>query len=290
MNGKTVLITGGNSGIGRATAVELAKRGAHVIITARDEAKGAKAAEAIEAESGGAVEVRALDLASFDSIRRFAEGFLRDHAALHVLINNAGLVLSARQTTAEGLEATFGVNHIGHFLLTSLLLPLLRDSAPARIVNLSSDAHLRAKKGLDFGDLNRERGYRGFHVYSESKLANVYFTRELARRLEGTGVTVYAVHPGVVRTGFSLDGDTRGPVAWFFRLAGPVLRTPAQGASTSIWAATAPELEHESGRYYKDRREAKISRPARDDVAATRLWAVSEAIIEAGGPVPSTGA
>jgi NAD(P)-dependent dehydrogenase (short-subunit alcohol dehydrogenase family) len=281
----TVVITGGNSGIGKATAIELAKRGANVVLTARDEAKGAAAAREVEAESGRAVEHRRLDLASFESIRRFAEGFLADHPALHVLINNAGLVLSERQTTAEGLEATFGVNHVGHFLLTELLLPRLRESAPARIVNVSSDAHLRAKGGLDFDDLNRERRYKGFDVYGESKLANIYFTRELARRLEGTGVTVYAVHPGVVRTGFSLDGDTRGPVAWFFRLAGPLLRTPAQGASTSIWAATAPELAHESGKYYKDRHEAKVSRAARDDAAAERLWEVSEAIVRAGGPV-----
>jgi NAD(P)-dependent dehydrogenase (short-subunit alcohol dehydrogenase family) len=279
MEGRTVLITGGNAGIGRATAEALAARGAEVVITSRDAGRGEAAAAAIGRAAGRPVSVMELDLASFASIRAFAGRFLERYPALHVLVNNAGLLLSDRRTTAEGFEQTFGVNHLGHFLLTKLLLDRLKGSSGARIVNVSSDAHRSARSGLEFDDLQSERSYKGFPVYARSKLANVLFTRELARRLDGCGVTTNALHPGVVATRFAADGDARGPVAWFFRFARPFLRTPMDGAATSIHCATAPELEGVTGRYFANRAERAPSRAALDDDAARRLWDASEELV-----------
>jgi len=257
----------------------LARRGAEVVITSRDEGRGREAVAAIERATGRWVEVMTLDLGSFASVRSFAGRFIERHERLDVLVNNAGLILGERRLTVEGFEQTFGVNHLGHFLLTDLLLDRLRSSAPARVVNLSSDAHHSARKGLDFSDLQSERGYSSFAVYARSKLANIYFTKELARRLEGSGVDVNAVHPGVVATRFAADGDARGPIAWFFKLARPFLRTPAKGAATSVHVACAPELDGVSGKYFKDCREVAPSRVALDDDAARRLWEASEALV-----------
>lgn len=280
MQGKTVVITGGNTGIGKATAIALAKRGADVIFTSRNAEKGERAKAEIEAAAGRPVRLELLDLASFPSIRSFAARVLDSTPRIDVLVNNAGLILDRRETTAEGFEAMFGVNHLGHFLLTDLLLPRIRESAPARIVVVASDAHYRAKDGLDWDDLMSTRRFRGFDVYSKSKLANVMFARELARRLEGTGVTVNAVHPGVVATEFAGKDDAKGPIGWFFRLARPFLRTPEEGADTVIFAASSPEIEGRTGRYFADRKDKAPSRHARDDAACQRLWAVSEALVE----------
>ena len=279
VDGKTVLITGGNSGIGKETAIALARIGAHVTITARDPERGAAAGRDITAAAGAEVEVRPLDLASFASIRSFAGEFLGHHKQLHVLVNNAGVILSQRTTTAEGFETTFGVNHLGHFLLTDLLLDRIKASAPARIINVASGAHQWARAGLDFDDLQTEHGYGAMKAYARSKLANIYFTVELARRLEGTGVTVNAVHPGGVRTGFARDGDVSGISAFLWKIAGPFLRTPEKGARTSVYAATAPELESDTGKYFADEKDATPTAVAQDAEAAGRLWVESERLV-----------
>lgn len=279
MQGRTVLITGGNAGIGKETAVGLAALGANVVITSRDAGRGEAAVEEIRRRGGPQVTAMVLDLASFASIHGFVADFLGRFEQLHVLINNAGLILSERRETEEGFEMTFGVNHLGHFVLTDLLLERLKACAPARIINVSSRAHQRALTGLDFDDLQSTRGYRGLLVYARSKLANIYFTRELARRLEGTGVTANAVHPGLVSSRFALDGDVKGPIAWFYRVAKPLMRTARDGAETPIWAAHAPELAEVSGRFFGDCHEQRPSRVALDDGAARRLWEESEALV-----------
>jgi NAD(P)-dependent dehydrogenase (short-subunit alcohol dehydrogenase family) len=280
MRGKLVIVTGGNVGIGRATAQGLAAMGARVVLTSRDLERGRAVASEIARETGADVRALRLDLASFASIRAFAAEILEAEPRIDVLVANAGLILSDRRTTSEGFEATFGVNHLGHFLLTELLLDRIVESAPARIVVVSSRAHRRAR-GIDFGDLQRTGRYVAWKVYAESKLANLLFVRALAARLEDR-VTVNACHPGVVATGFAGGGDARGLTALFFRLARPLLRTPEQGAETVIWLASAPELAGVSGRYFVDRREVVPSRAARDDGLAARLWDESERLVAIG--------
>jgi NAD(P)-dependent dehydrogenase (short-subunit alcohol dehydrogenase family) len=278
MEGKTVLITGGNSGIGKETAVGLARMGATVIFTSRNEAKGAAAALDVSKRAGREVAWLPLDLSSFASIRSFAEGFLTRYDRLDVLINNAGLVVDRREETDDGFETTFGVNHLGHFLLTQLLLDRIKASAPARIVNIASDAH-RFARGLDFDDLQSRKRYGAWAVYGRSKLANILFTRELARRLEGTGVTANAVHPGTVATGFGQDGDIGGIMSLGFSLVRPFFKTPEKGAETSIYVASAPELAGVTGKYFADSREKQPTSYAQDDEAARRLWEVSEELV-----------
>lgn len=281
IEGKVVVITGANTGIGLAAGKALAARGAHIILTSRDPEKGAAALDAVRAAGGSTAEVMALDLASFASIEAFAAALLKRHPRIDVLINNAGLVLSQRSQTAEGFETTFGVNHLGHFLLTDLLRERLIASAPARIINVSSDAHKAAPNGLDFDDLQSEKGYSSIGAYGRSKLANILFTRELARRLEGTGVTVNALHPGVVSTRFGQDGDAAWWLRWFYAVGKPFLRTPEKGAETTVHLAVSPELQAISGRYFKNSREATPAPAGRDDAAAARLWAASEALVAA---------
>ena len=284
MQGKTVLITGANSGIGKETAVELARAGATVVFTSRDPQKGAQAAADIRRRSGADIALMPLDLASFPSIRALAADFLQRYDELHVLINNAGLVLSERTETEQGFETTFGVNHLGHFLLTQLLLDRIKASAPARIINVASRAHRFARNGLDFDDLQLTKSYGGMQAYGRSKLANIYFTRELARRLEGTSVTVNALHPGGVNTGFARDGDVRAPFSWLWTLAKPFLRSPEKGAQTSIYLAFAPELDGVTGKYFADSKETQPTSIAQDDEAARRLWTASEQLIAQAGP------
>lgn len=280
---KRVLITGGNTGIGLATAKELLARGARVTITARDAKKG-DAAQAALSELPGVeadrIEWRLLDLASPGSVRAFAREFHAAHERLDVLVHNAGLVLSERRTTAEGLEMTFAVNHLGPFLLTRELRPMLLASSPARVVVVASDAHRMAREGLDFSDLQGERRYAGVPAYGASKLANILFTRELARRLSGSGVTANCLHPGVVATDFTRDGDAGGTWGFFFRWFRPFLKTPEQGARTSVFLATAGELGEVNGGYFKACKLARPSRPAQSDEQAAQLWAVSEELAE----------
>ena len=279
MQGKIILITGANSGIGKETAVALARAGATVVFTSRDPQKGEQAAADIRQRSGADVALMPLDLASFPSIRALADGFLQRYEQLHVLINNAGLILTERTETEQGFETTFGVNHLGHFLLTQLLLDRIKASAPARIINVASNAHRFARGGLDFDDLHLTKSYGGMQAYGRSKLANIYFTRELARRLEGSGVTVNAVHPGGVATGFARDGDVKPPFSWFWTIASPFLRSPEKGAQTSIFLASSPELDGVTGKYFANSKETQPTSIAQDDEAVRRLWTASEELI-----------
>ncbi len=281
MQGKTVLITGGNTGIGKQTAIALARMGAQVTITSRNPDKGQTALTEIRRESGSEqVECMRLDLASLASVRSFAAEFLATHPRLDVLINNAGLTLTSRSETLDGFETTFGVNHLGHFALTGLLLERLKQSAPARIVVLSSDAHKGAVRGLDFDDLQARRKYSGMGAYCKSKLANALFTLELAERLQGTGVTVNAVHPGVVKTEFAGSDDVTGLFTVLVKLSHVFSLTPEQGARTSVHVASAPELEGVTGKYFARSKLARPARNALDKQAALRLWEISEQLTD----------
>jgi NAD(P)-dependent dehydrogenase (short-subunit alcohol dehydrogenase family) len=279
MEDKVVLITGANAGIGKETAVDLAAMGATVVMTSRDPRRGAEALADVRTRSGSTdVELLALDLADLASVRSCATEVLDRYDRLDVLVNNAGLVMAERTVTTEGFETTFGVNHLGHFSLTDLLLDRLRASAPARVVVVSSQAHKMVRRGLDFDDLQGLRHYRGFDAYSKSKLANLYFMRELALRLAGTGVTVNAAHPGYVASRFGRDGDMRfEPIlelgAKLFALS------PEEGARTSVYLASSPDVEGVTGGYYAKCKPASMSKRARDDVAARRLWDASDALL-----------
>ena len=279
LDGKVAVITGGNSGIGLETAVALARDGAHVVITARNPERGATALAEIEARSGGTVEVMALDLTSFASVREFAKTFADTHDRLDILVNNAGVILKQRQVTEDGHETQFQTNHLGHFLLTDLLREQLVASAPARVVVVASDAHRFAPGGLKFDDLESTRKYRAFRTYGRTKLMNILFTRELARRLEGTGVTANAVHPGFVASRFSRDGDTgfMGNVGMV--LGRPFAHSPEIGAQTSIYVASSPQLDGVTGQYFAKSALAKPAATARDDDVAARLWDVSAAMV-----------
>jgi NAD(P)-dependent dehydrogenase (short-subunit alcohol dehydrogenase family) len=279
MVGKVVAVTGANAGIGKETAVALARMGATVVMTSRDAGRGAAALEDVRDRSGSTnVELLALDLAQLESVRSFATELLDRYDRLDVLVDNAGLVMSKRTETAEGFETTFGVNHLGHFYLTNLVLDRLRASAPARIVVLASHAHKMARRGLSFDDLQSTHRYRAFDAYSKSKLANVYFTRELARRLAGSGVTVNAAHPGYVASRFGRDGDMY--LEPLLRLGAKLLAvTSEEGARTSVYLASSPEVEGKTGGYYVKCKPAAVSKRAQDDAAARRLWDVSEALL-----------
>ncbi len=295
IDGSTVLITGGNTGIGKETARALASQGARVIITSRNAERGRKALAEIREGSGrDDVEVMSLDLASFQSIRAFAKEFTARFDRLDVLVNNAGVVkTNVRGETADGFELMFGVNHLGHFLLTDLLLDTIKASSPARIVNLSSHGYMLAAEGLDFDDLQNEGDFKGFALYGHSKLANIYFTSELARRLEGTGVTVNALHPGFVKTELghvrpedreaqktakkskSAKSAPSGPD--MSKLPPPL--PVEEGALTSIYCASSPELEGVTGGYFDQRKAIDTNEVAADAEAARRLWEISEELV-----------
>lgn len=278
MRGKTVLVTGANTGIGLETAAGLAEMRADVVITARDPAKGSAAvAEIRRRHSDAKVAAMELDLSRLDDVRAFAESFTDSHPRLDVLINNAGLMLGERTVTDDGYETTFQVNHLGPFLLTNLLLPLLRASAPSRIINVASTAHRGGR--LDFDDLHSERSFSMMRVYGTTKLCNILFTRELARRLEGTGVTANSLHPGTVRTGFGMDGDTKGLMRLGLAIGRPFFLSPAGGAKTSVHVASSPDLEGRSGGYYARSRPARTTKAAMDDEAARRLWEISAQLV-----------
>ena len=279
LTGQTVLITGANSGIGKATAVILAERGADVTITSRNRERGEAAAADIRSEAGGRGSVRVgdLDLARLSSVRSFAEQFRAEHPKLDVLILNAGLTSALRQVTEDGYEMLFQVNHLGHFLLTQLLLDRVTTAAPSRVVVVASVAH---KGGaLDFGDLQSERSYSAMRVYARSKLANVLFARELARRLEGTGVTVNSMHPGTVRTGWGGDGDGGFFLTWGIRMARWAFLSPRQAGLRVAYLAAGREVEGRTGGYYVRNRLTEPAPAGRDDDAARRLWEVSEELL-----------
>jgi len=272
--GKTVLVTGATTGIGKMTALGLARLGPTLVLVGRDPARAEAArAEIAQASGNPNVEVLLADLASQASIRKLALDFQAKHDRLHVLVNNAGAIRMERALTVDGVESTLAVNHLAYFLLVNLLLDVMKKSAPARIVNVASKVHERGK--LDFDDLNRERSYKGFDVYSDSKLANVYFTYELARRLLGTGVTVNCLHPGVVASNFG-QSDGNGWLRFAVKVAGLFFLSPEKGAATSIYLASSPEVEGVTGKYFDKCKPAESSRRSHDLQVAQQLWSVSE--------------
>jgi NAD(P)-dependent dehydrogenase (short-subunit alcohol dehydrogenase family) len=280
MDGKTVIITGGNSGIGKATAVALAGAGARTLITARSEARGKAAVADIASASGSdRVELAVFDLADLAAVRAGAAELLDRCDRIDVLVNNAGLILSDRALTTDGYEATFQINHLGPFLLTELLTERLIASAPARIVNVASTAHNFARRGMRFDDLMAEHSYRPMEVYGRSKLANILFTTQLATRLAGTGVTANSLHPGSVASGYARDGDTHGLFNLGVKLVKPFSLTPEQGARTVIYLASSPEVADLTGLYFAKCKPKTPSANARDTEAAARLWSVSEQLI-----------
>ena len=273
MAGKTVLVTGGTGGIGKATATGLAALGARVAITGRDVARTRAVAAGIAAAAGNpAVDPFAADMSSQAEVRRLAREILDAYPRLHVLVNNVGGFWATRRVTADGLEHTFAVNHLAGFLLTNLLLDRLTASAPARVVTVSSGVHGTGK--IDFDDLQGEHDYSGQRAYAQSKLANIMFTYELARRLHGTGVSATTLHPGVVRTGFAAE-DPSPMFKIALPLIRPFLKTPRKGAATSIHLASSPDVEGVTGTYFADSKPKTSSKSSYDEAAAARLWQVS---------------
>src|SRR5579859_5004948 len=277
MKGTVCVVTGATSGIGRAAATALARQGATVVLVGRDRGRTeAVAAQIAAVGAAGAVGVpppraEIADLASMDEVRALA-GRLAGLERIDVLINNAGLVLGERRITPDGLEHVFALNHLAPFLLTNLLLPKLTASAPARVITVTSDAHSAAR--LDLRDPNLEHGWDSWRSYANSKLANILFTRELARRLDGTGVTANCAHPGVVRTGFGRDA--RPLLKLGVTIARPFMLSPERGADTIVYLASSPEVAGQTGGYYVKRQRREPSAAARDDTAARELWELSE--------------
>ncbi|MEZ5380535.1 MAG: SDR family NAD(P)-dependent oxidoreductase [Microthrixaceae bacterium] len=302
LDGATALVTGANTGIGLETAVALASRGARVIGAVRNAEKGAHARDLIAQRSGNAsVEMRHLDLADLRTVAELVESL--DGVPIDLLINNAGLIVGERTETAQGFETTFGVNHLGHFLLTRMLLgqlrgvadpspadPLLRRAIPSRVINLASGAHHFAPRGIQFAKLDRRtvRFWNAMGVYAESKLANVCFTRSLAERLDPARVVVHAVHPGGVASDFGMDGDvSRGLEGWIRPVERKVLLTPEQGAETSVFVATSVLCGRSSGTYWVRKRPGTLSRWARSTPSCEVLWDLSERMLAGVGfPAP----
>ena len=272
MEGKIVLITGGTSGIGKAAATALAAMGAEVVVAGRNRERGEAAVGEIRRESRSEkVSLMLADLAVQAEVRQLADKFKARYDRLDVLVNNAGLIQSRRTEMPEGIELTLAVNHLAPFLLTNLLLDLLKSSAPSRIITVASEA--RRQVEIDLDDLQSERRYRAFPVYGMTKKANILFTYELAERLEGTGVVANCVHPGGVNTNFGQNN--RGPMALLFRLFKPFMRSPEQGADTLVYLASSPGAGEMNGKYLTDRKEVSPAEP-RDETAQKRLWEVSE--------------
>lgn len=274
MAGKVCVVTGATAGIGRETALGLAKLGGTVVIVARDPQKAARTVgEISRAADNGNVEWVRADFASLDSVRAAAADIRKRYAAIQVLVNNAGVASKQRMLSEDGYELTLAVNHLAPFLLTRELLPLLRAGAPSRIVNVSSGAE--GYGPIDFDDMQSEKGYRGFAVYGKTKLMNVLFTYELASRLAGTGVTANCLHPGAVATDM-----LRQLPRWLYAMISPFLNTPEQGAETPVFLASSPSVEGVSGGYFEKRKAKRSSRRSYDVSARRRLWAISEAMVD----------
>ena len=276
MAGRTVLITGGTGGIGKATALGLARLGAQVAITGRDRGRAENAARDIRAAGAERVDTFVADLSVQSEVRRLADEALQHLPRIDVLVNNVGGYWNTRHLTADGRERTFALNHLAPFLLTNLLLDRLTHSAPARVVTVSSNAQAMGR--IDFDDIEGERSYSGARAYNQSKLANVLFTYELAKRLTGTFVTANALHPGVVSTAFGAEDPGRAQrlLVPFLR---PFMKTPARGAATSIHVASAPELEHVTGRYFANGKPKSSAKASHDEATAARLWQVSTDLV-----------
>jgi len=268
------MVTGSSSGIGKYTTIGLAKLGAIVVMVCRDRSKGEVAREEVVRLSGSKeenVDLMLADLASLDSVRELSDRFLQKYQKLHVLVNNAGLILGRRRVTGDALETTFEVNYLSQFLLTNLLLGVLKASAPSRIVNVSSGAHTSGH--MNFDDLQGERKYSMFGAYGQSKLAQVLFTYELAERLQGTGVTVNCVHPGFVNSNWGRQ--SAGALSFFLKLVGPLSLSPEKGADTSVYLASAPDVANVTGKYFTKRKAVPSSKESYDKAEAERLWQVS---------------
>ncbi len=272
MSGKVCLVTGATSGIGRVTARELAQMDATVVAVGRNRQKGEETVAEIKRRSANdKVEFMQADLSSQESIRDLARTFTDKYDQLQVLVNNAGGVFSKRETTVDGLEMTFALDHLAYFLLTTLLLPVLERSAPARIINVSSGAQGTGK--IDFDDLQGAKRYSGWRAYSQAKLANVLFTYELARRLQGTGVTANCLHPGFVATGFAQNNS--GALQALIKAGQVFAISPEKGAETSVFLASSPLVEGVSGKYFANKKDKKSAKQSYDESAARRLWDVS---------------
>jgi NAD(P)-dependent dehydrogenase (short-subunit alcohol dehydrogenase family) len=284
MQSKVVVVTGSNVGIGLETAVGVASLQATTVLACRNQAKAEAAAKEVTRRTwNDDVHVVPLDLADLASVRKAAEDILSRWDRLDVLVNNAGGTWTRRQLTAQGFEYTFGVNHLGHFYLTNLLLPRLEADSPSRVVSVSSMGHHFARGGMRFDDLQSEQRYDGMDAYCRSKLANVLFVRELARREAAAGVTANAAHPGWVRSSFAMDGDTTGVIGFGMRVMRPFQISPRHGARTSIHLATSPEVAQQTGIYWVRSKPGRMSQDARDDAAAERLWVESERLLASAG-------
>ncbi|MEI7705642.1 MAG: SDR family oxidoreductase [Deltaproteobacteria bacterium] len=276
LEGRVVLVTGATNGIGKVTARELARAGARTLLVARDLARGEATAREIREATGAPVEVLAADLSVREQVRKLAGEVRARTGRLDLLVNNAGAIFARRELSADGVEMTLALNHLAYFLLAGELLPLMAGRPDARIVNVSSMAH--ASGVIDFDDLQGERSYGMWKAYAQSKLANVLFTRELARRAAPLGVASNAVHPGAVASGFG-----RNRPGFFHRLVAlgaPLLASPERGARTTLHVATSPALRGVTGRYFSSSRERQPSRAARDEDTAVRLWQISETMTQ----------
>jgi len=284
MNGKICLVTGGTNGIGRATAQALAQMGATVVIVGRDAQKAVQVTKEIQAASSNPnVDWLLADLSSQQDIRRLVAEFKSKYSQLHILINNAGGTFMTRQLSVDGIEMTFALNHLAYFLLTNLLLDMIKASAPARIINVSSDAHSGGK--IEFDNLQGERSYSGIGPYGNSKLANILFTTELARRLEGTDVSVNALHPGLVSTGFGKNNP--GLVMKIMGVVIPLIaRSPEKGAETSIYLVSSPAVQNITGKYFVDCKVTQPAPQAADSAVAKKLWDVSAEMVHLADAVP----
>ncbi|MFN7249656.1 MAG: SDR family oxidoreductase [Anaerobacillus sp.] len=272
-----VLVTGANSGMGKATCIELAKTGAQIVMLCRNKQRGEEALADVRKSSGNKkVELMLCDLGSLKSINSFCDEFLERYDRLEVLINNAGVILPGRHETADGFELQFGVNHLGHFLLAKRLLELLIASAPARIINVSSGAHKAGR--IYFDDVNLKANYSFIRAYAQSKLANVLFTNELSVRLKDKGITVNCLHPGAVATNIGINRET-GFGTFITRLLKPFFVTPEQGAETSIYLATSPEVANVTGKYFYRKKPVATSKRANNKEDARKLWELSEKMI-----------
>jgi NAD(P)-dependent dehydrogenase (short-subunit alcohol dehydrogenase family) len=284
MRGKVVVVTGSNVGIGLETAVGVAGLEATTVLACRNLEKAEAAAKEVRQRTwNDDVHVVPLDLADLASVKKAADDVLSRWDRLDVLVNNAGGVWSERQLTAQGFEYTFGVNHLGHFYLTNLLLDRLRGTAPARVVSVTSVGHHFARRGIPFDDLQNEKRYVAMDVYCQTKLANVLFTRQLAKRLDGSDVTANCAHPGPVRSGFGMDGDLKGFQGWGLKVVRPFQIGPAHGARTSLYLATSPDVAGKTGGYWVRSKPGRMSGRAKDDASAARLWDESERLLAAAG-------
>lgn len=276
MSGRICMVTGANSGIGKATAVDLAELGATVVLVCRNGERGKRAmADIKEKTENSSLELLLADFSSLQSVRNLAKEYAASHDSLHVLVNNAGVAQVTRSVTADGFETTFEVDYLSQFLLTNLLLNILKKSAPSRVVTVSSASHYGGH--LDLDDLQMERGYGVMKAYGRAKLAQVLFTHELARRLEGTGVTANCLHPGAVAT--NIWGRPLGPLSFLMKINRLFLISPEKGAETPVYLASSPEVANITGRYFDDRREKRSSSESYDMELAKKLWEVSYKLV-----------